>query len=352
MPSSPPIPPCARSPPAIELKWASAAFPFLSSALPPLPRIQTPSLELQARTSKNFVGFKAGRVSNYNDEDELASYRRLEWLGDMRLNAIFTLELFRRFPNLLSGSLSKFRSALTCNHTFSHIARAYDLDTSLLEPPPPQKPSKGWRSLAQTQNVVADLLEAHMGALVLEGRERDVEEWVKAFLDGQKVELDEKAQELTVHAVNATEFSRRAGVKRKREEMAFEGGDEYDPEAKRQRVSFLEDCPAKAEVTPPLPHWDDRLSENFGWHSHLVYDAATVGCGSAHKQSEAREAALSSFFRRLQASPALRDFLSKPGAFTTPPSRTPRPQSPSAPRLAQACSVSSAGDSSAGYSIV
>ncbi|GAA5885295.1 hypothetical protein JCM6882_009557 [Rhodosporidiobolus microsporus] len=316
--SSPPLVPTGRAPPSADLDWAPSHFPINTTRLPPLPSIRSPSLAVQARTTKDYVGMKAGRLSNYNYDDEVGSYRRLEWMGDSKLHDLYAKRLFRRLPEVGSGVLSSLRESLSSNNTHSYISWAYGLDRTLLEPPSPKKPSKRWRPLSQAQSIVADLFEAHIGALVEEDREPEVDAWAAAFFAGVSEELEEQAERLVQETRAKEAVSRSEMKKRVREENTFEGGCEVDPATKRARTSYLADCPSRPDPSPCL-RFNDRIDSDGAWHTHLVLGDGTVGCGRGKKQHHAHDAAMNNYFTLAASNLDLQRFTATPHAPRSPP---------------------------------
>lgn len=95
-----------RGPPPAACAWPPPLFDLDYQNLPPLPAIRTEALAQQAVTSKQWLGSVAGRPHRFTYDDELASYRRLEYLGDAVLYPALAKQLFRLFPNAGSGVLS------------------------------------------------------------------------------------------------------------------------------------------------------------------------------------------------------------------------------------------------------
>jgi len=60
------------------------------------------------------------------------SYERLEYLGDAVLELTVSTELFRRFPVLNEGALTKLRSALVRGESLAKVARRLSLGDFLL----------------------------------------------------------------------------------------------------------------------------------------------------------------------------------------------------------------------------
>lgn len=78
---------------------------------------------LEALTHKSFA---------HESKSELANNERLEFLGDSVLQLIITEILYKRYPELNEGKLSKLRSHLVNEDTLSKIALAIDLKDLIL----------------------------------------------------------------------------------------------------------------------------------------------------------------------------------------------------------------------------
>lgn len=64
---------------------------------------------------------------NENPELPLSSNERLEFLGDAVLNFIVTNILYREFPDLPEGELTKIRTSLICRETLARLATSLKL---------------------------------------------------------------------------------------------------------------------------------------------------------------------------------------------------------------------------------
>jgi ribonuclease-3 len=89
---------------------------------------------------------------------------RLEFLGDSVVNCAVALELYRKFPALPEGELSRLRASLVSQPSLARIARAHDIGAHL---------RLGEGELrsggAQRPSMLADALEAVVGAAFLDG---------------------------------------------------------------------------------------------------------------------------------------------------------------------------------------
>ncbi len=89
---------------------------------------------------------------------------RLEFLGDGVLNCAVAAELYRRFPELPEGELSRLRAHFVNQQMLAEIAAGLDLGRRLRLGEGEQK-SGG----AQRPSILADGLEALLGAVFLDG---------------------------------------------------------------------------------------------------------------------------------------------------------------------------------------
>ena len=89
---------------------------------------------------------------------------RLEFLGDSVLNCVIAHELYKRYPRLAEGDLSRLRAHLVKEPTLGEIARTLSLGDSLKLGDGELK-SGGWRRTS----VLADALEALIGAVFVDG---------------------------------------------------------------------------------------------------------------------------------------------------------------------------------------
>ncbi|MCW2928564.1 MAG: ribonuclease [Thermoleophilia bacterium] len=97
------------------------------------------------------------------------SFERLEFLGDSVLGLIVTEALFRRFPDLAEGELTKVRAAVVSRDACAEVARSNRLGEAMVE----QASGRGAafeataRQLAEQRNALAALTESVLGAAVL-----------------------------------------------------------------------------------------------------------------------------------------------------------------------------------------
>jgi ribonuclease-3 len=115
---------------------------------------QDPSLLRLAMTHPSRVHTRRGS-KNHN--------QRLEFLGDSVLGLTLTHELYRRFPDVDEGALTKVRAQLINSRILAELARKIDLGTHLSMSPSEER--SGGRT---KQSALADAYEAVLGAMYLD----------------------------------------------------------------------------------------------------------------------------------------------------------------------------------------
>lgn len=105
---------------------------------------------------------------------------RLEFLGDSILNHVVAEHLFASFPAAGEGDLSRMRAALVRRRSLARVARQLDLGASVRLGPGERK-SGGHRR----ESILADTLEAIIGAVLLDGGQTAVRERVLAWFESE-----------------------------------------------------------------------------------------------------------------------------------------------------------------------
>lgn len=112
---------------------------------------------------------------------------RLEFLGDGALNFIIANQLYQRFPKLAEGDLSRLRAQLVKEATLSELATSLNLGDALKMGEGELK-SAGWRR----PSILADALEAIIGAIYLDGGFAAAESFVLGLYAGKLDTIDPK----------------------------------------------------------------------------------------------------------------------------------------------------------------
>lgn len=163
--------------------------------------------ELEARIGYHFrerdLVREALTHSSYANERNIRKIKcneRLEFLGDAVLEQTSSIFLFRQYPNVPEGQLSKMRASLVCESALAVAAEKIGLGDFIFL-------GKGERANGGSKkpSVVSDAMEALIGALYLDGGEKAannfilqyiltaIQEKEKAFMD-YKSELQELVQ--------------------------------------------------------------------------------------------------------------------------------------------------------------
>jgi ribonuclease-3 len=135
-------------------------------------QFKTPALLAQALTHRSFSG-------NNNE--------RLEFLGDSVLNFIIAHQLYQRFLKLSEGDLSRLRAQLVKESTLFEIAFTLNIGDALKLGEGELK-SAGWRR----PSILADTLEAIIGAVYLDGEFLAAEMLVLKLFDEKLANIDPK----------------------------------------------------------------------------------------------------------------------------------------------------------------
>ena len=118
--------------------------------------------------------------SSYANEPKAKGYHdneRLEFLGDAVLEVVSSGFLFRNYPALPEGDLTKLRASIVCEPTLALCARALDLGDFLLL-------GKGEEHTGgrKRDSIVSDAMEALIGAIYLDGGFASAKEFVHRFI--------------------------------------------------------------------------------------------------------------------------------------------------------------------------
>ena len=116
------------------------------------------------------------------------NYERLEFLGDSVLSFVVSGELYRQFPDLTEGELTRLRASLVKKETLAFVARDIGLGDSLVLGGGELK-SGGF----DRDSILADSLEALVGAVYIDSGVDKVRELVLRLLAPHFARLDARA---------------------------------------------------------------------------------------------------------------------------------------------------------------
>lgn len=118
--------------------------------------------------------------SSYANEhrmEELSDNERLEFLGDAVLELISSEFLFRHYPDMPEGDLTKLRASIVCEPTLALCTRELELGKHLFLGKGEER--TGGRD---RDSIVSDAMEALIGAIYLDGGFANAKEFVQKFI--------------------------------------------------------------------------------------------------------------------------------------------------------------------------
>lgn len=108
---------------------------------------------------------------------KLGSNERLEFLGDAVLELISSDYLFKKFPQIPEGELTKKRASLVCEPSLAYCAREFGLPEYLL-----LGKGEDMTGGRNRDSIVSDATEALLGAIYLDGGFASAKEFVLKFI--------------------------------------------------------------------------------------------------------------------------------------------------------------------------
>lgn len=136
--------------------------------------------ELQRRLGHEFADPELARQALTHRSFGTPHNERLEFLGDSLLNCAVATLLYERFPRLPEGDLSRLRAALVNQSSLSEVATKLELGERLRLGEGELK-SGGFRR----PSILADAVEALLGAVYLDGGFEAVRGTVERLLGGR-----------------------------------------------------------------------------------------------------------------------------------------------------------------------
>ena len=115
-------------------------------------------------------------------EERSAAYERLAFLGDSVLGLAITTHLYPRLESYGAGRLTKVRAQAVSGRSCRAVAERLGIPERLRTAAPDEFAGPVTEALAQTERVLASVIEAVIGACYLEfGYEQTAEAVVEAF---------------------------------------------------------------------------------------------------------------------------------------------------------------------------
>jgi len=118
--------------------------------------------------------------SSYANENRRGSHEnneRLEFLGDAVLDMVVSEYMYRIFPEMPEGELTKLRAGVVCEASLAKLSRRLDIGIWLLL-------GKGEESTGgrNRDSILADAFEAVIGAICIDGGMETVTKYILSFM--------------------------------------------------------------------------------------------------------------------------------------------------------------------------
>ena len=176
-------------------------------------RFHSEELLLQALTHSSYANEASG--SGRRD------YERLEFLGDAVLEMVSSEMLFRAHPEMREGQLTKKRAALVREEALVARADAIDLRSYIRLGKGEEK--CGGRDRA---SIIADVLEAVVGAIFLDGSLQEAEAFIKRAILPDETQAPGTVDYKTI----LQEWVQRRNRSEEEKKLSYELTDSYGPE--------------------------------------------------------------------------------------------------------------------------
>jgi len=205
--------------------------------------------------------------THYQGGGRLESNERLEFLGDSVLGLVVNTYLYRHYPRLEEGDLTKMKSKLVCGENLSRVAGRFELGEHILM-------SRGEAATGgrRRASILADAVEALIGAVYLDGGLSAATEMLELWL------LDDADAYLT----------------------------------ERELVndkSRLQEMIQARHKSPPVYRQVDASGPDHArtFTVEVLFGAVALGRGTGPSKKRAEQAAAGEAIRRLGAQPGLLD---------------------------------------------
>ena len=124
-----------------------------------------PDLLAEAFTQASYV--------NEHPHQGLKYYERIEFLGDAVLQLFVSEYIYKRFPELPQGKLTRLRAAMVCEDSFSKFAKECHFDQYIR-----LGHGEEMAGARQRASLLCDIFEAFIGALYLDQGRDAVEKFI------------------------------------------------------------------------------------------------------------------------------------------------------------------------------
>lgn len=166
--------------------------------------------------------FTQASYVNEHPKEKLKYYERIEFLGDAVLQLFVSEYIYRRYPELPQGKLTRLRAAMVCEDSFSKFALECHFDQYIR-----LGHGEELAGARKRPGLLCDIFESFIGALYLDQGKPAVEKFI------HRVIFPRLDQGWFDHAVDAKtslqEFLQRNGDVDIAYHLLHEGGSENEP---------------------------------------------------------------------------------------------------------------------------
>jgi len=205
--------------------------------------------------------------THYRGGGRIESNERLEFLGDSVLGLVVNTYLYRHYPRLEEGDLTKMKSKLVCGEHLARVAGRFELGEHILM-------SRGEAATGgrRRASILADAVEAVIGAVYLDGGLAAATDVLDLWL------LDDADAFLTEHEL-VNDKSR------------------------------LQEMVQARHKSPPVYRQVDASGPDHArtFTVEVMFSASVLGRGTGPSKKRAEQAAAGEAIRRLAAQPGLLD---------------------------------------------
>ena len=115
--------------------------------------------------------------ANERESNRCKDYERLEFLGDAILEMVSSEFLFRKFPELPEGQLTKMRASMVCEPSLAFCAKDLELGKYLFL-------GKGEEATGgrTRDSIISDVMEATIGAIYLDSGIEEAKKFIHRFV--------------------------------------------------------------------------------------------------------------------------------------------------------------------------
>lgn len=115
--------------------------------------------------------------ANEQKINKSADYERLEFLGDAVLELVSSDYIYRHYPDMSEGKMTKYRSSIVCEPALAFCARELGLEQYI-------RLGKGEEATGgrQRDSIISDVMEAVIGAVYLDSGIDEAKEFIYRFV--------------------------------------------------------------------------------------------------------------------------------------------------------------------------